>query len=405
MKYSHHNPCQVSQPADPMQIIRVGWLIDGSGGPVKLDQRLILEKGRIKSIKPFSPSEYDSKKINDLSHATLLPALLDAHVHLAFAGTLDPEQRRSQLQQFYPQAENAVHRHLEACIANGVSAVRDAGDRQGWVNKSRFIRKWPLPICATNWAWHASGRYGRMIGQVPAKGESLLEAVQRGSEGIDHIKIIQSGINSLDHYGHETAPQFTRSEIIAVQHYARQKNIAVMVHANGVKPVQIALEAQCDSIEHGYFMGFDNLHHMADQQVFWVPTLIPMAALTKPEVVSPSQNIIALRTLEHQMEQVLKADELGVRIVLGTDAGSLGVNHGVAVRQELDLLMKAGLSLPRAVQCATHNAALLMGFKDRGVIRAGARADLIIIPGRPEKIISGLAKIENILIEGVSQFY
>lgn len=405
MKSYCHHPSQIPEKTDTIHRIRVGWLIDGGGGPIKKDQKLTAENGRIRSIEPFDPSVCDVKDVTDLSHATVLPTLVDAHVHLAFSGTLDSEQRRLQLQQSYSEVENAVHQHVETCVENGVVAVRDAGDRHGWVNKSRPIDKWPFHICATSWAWHAPGRYGRMIGQAPAKHESLLKAVQRGSENIDHIKILQSGINSLKHFGYETPPQFTLSEIISVRQYAHQKKIAVMVHANGVKPVHIALEAQCDSIEHGYFMGNDNLHRMADQQVFWVPTMIPMAALTLPEVIRSSmQNSIALRTLEHQMAQVLKAYEIGVPIVLGTDAGSLGVNHGIAVRQELALLIKAGLSVNRAVQCATQNAALLMGLKNRGVIRPGARADFIVIPGRPEKIESGLEKIESIFREGIPYF-
>ena len=383
------------------QMIKVGWLLDGLGGPIQSDQTLTLEEGRVKSIEPSNQVVFDAKEIKDLSHATLLPALMDAHVHLTFSGTLNVKQRRSQLQQSYFKAENAIHKHLQTCVKNGVAAVRDAGDCHGWVYKSQLFKKWPIQICTTGWAWHAPGRYGKMIGQTPVQGESLLQAIQRGPLAIDHIKIIQSGINSLDHFGHETTPQFTLPEMIAVQRFARQNQKAVMVHANGEKPVQIALEAQCDSIEHGYFMGLDNLHRMVDQQVFWVPTLIPMEALIHPGVVSRSQNAIACRILERQMEQVFKANEIGVRIVLGTDAGSLGVDHGVAVRQELALLIQAGLSLPRAIQCATAEASQLLGLKDRGIIRPGGYADFIVIPGRLENTLSDLDRIENLWIEGI----
>ena len=140
---------------------------------------------------------------------------------------------------------------------------------------------------------------------------------------------------------------------------------------------------------------------MADQQVFWVPTLAPMAALARLGRLAPEQTDVARRTLEHQLEQIAGARQAGIRIALGTDAGSLGVDHGIAVRQELALFIEAGMSLPQAVQCATVHTAMLLGLADRGSLLPGCSADLIVVRGNPEHLPASLANIQGLCIQGV----
>ena len=153
-----------------------------------------------------------------------------------------------------------------------------------------------------------------------------------------------------------------------------------MVHANGVEAVRIAIAAGCDSIEHGYFMGSENLQQMAEKGIVWVPTLIPMAVLTTLDMLSPKQRDVAAKTADHQKNQVAQAMALGVTIGLGTDAGSIGVHHGSAVRQELEILIECGMTVEQAIQCATlHNAELMGRSLNRGIAK-GLRADFIVVP-------------------------
>jgi imidazolonepropionase-like amidohydrolase len=383
------------------QILRVGWLIDGQGGSIAADQAVVIHQGRIQSVGPWRTVGADTPGLVDLTGATLLPALMDAHVHLAFSGTRDEARRQAQLRQTPGQTEEAVLTHLKAHLDGGISAVRDGGDRSGRILEIKTRQKTPLHVAATCWAWHAPGRYGAMIGQSPAAGRSLARAVSTACRGVDHIKLLQSGINSLNRYGRETAPQFSQTELAAVRRFATSMGIPVMVHANGQEAVRSALTAGCDSIEHGYFMGKDNLRLMADRQVFWVPTLAPMAALARPECLTMEQADVARRTLAHQMEQVAAAGRLGVRIVLGTDAGSLGVDHGMSVRREMALLMEAGMPLPRAVQCATSNTAALLRLGGRGALLPGCSADMIVVHGGPEQLPGSLARIRGLCIQGI----
>ena len=89
---------------------------------------------------------------------------------------------------------------------------------------------------------------------------------------IDHIKIVNSGLNSFAEFGKETLPQFDVEELKKLMSAAKEHNLETMVHANGRRPFQTAVAAGCDSIEHGFFMGNDNLKTMADEAIFWVPT-------------------------------------------------------------------------------------------------------------------------------------
>lgn len=382
-------------------VLRVGWLIDGLGGAPVEDQVIVINHGRIESIRPLQPGALRDEDFTDLSSATVLPALMDAHVHLALSGTLDPGMRQAQLSQTPEQARRLIRNHLHIHLKNGIVAVRDAGDKLGQVLETKSRRATPIDLAATCWAWHAPGRYGAMIGQAPSPaGLPLSSAVARAPEGLDHIKLIQSGINSLDHFGLETSPQFSDNELALVRRFALSKKLRVMVHANGRESVGSALTAGCDSIEHGYFMGRDNLNLLADRQIFWVPTAIPMEALTREGVLSSPRADVARRTLEHQLMQIAAAFQAGVRLAVGTDAGSMGADHGVGVRREMALFMEAGLPLPQAVRCATLNNAQLMGMTGRGALQPGWRADMIAVNGGPESLPRSLETIAGVCVNG-----
>ncbi len=354
---------------EQVQWLRAGWLIDGRGGPALRDRLIGLQGGRVAAIQAAGAPWPDS--FLDFSAAAVLPALIDAHVHLAFATDGSGPDEGAAL----------IERHLRRLWRCGVLNVRDAGDSSGAVLGYKLRNADDAPgvkIAAAGWGWHAAGRYGRTIARACPMGQRLAEAVltQRGA---DHVKIIHSGINSLNEFGRATPAQFERGALQAAVKAAHAAGLAVMVHANGEEPVESALAAGCDSIEHGYFMGRANLARMADRQTFWVPTVVPMAALAERAVLSPAQRDAARRMVAHQLEQIALARRLGVPIAAGTDAGSPGVAHGAALWRELELLCAAGLSPEAAVACATSNAGRLLGQKQRGVLLPGWRGDLIVV--------------------------
>ena len=162
----------------------------------------------------------------------------------------------------------------------------------------------------------------------------------------------------------------------------------------------------------------DNLKRMADKQIFWVPTAMTMKAYRdtferrriNPETRNHFQNSslpqinkmtrVASQNLEHQLEQIRQAKELGVTIVLGTDAGSIGVHHGKSVQEEVRLLVTAGLSVAEAIQCATLNGARLLDLNDQGVIAKGAVATFMAVRGSPQDLPDSLDRIVSLYIKG-----
>ena len=181
-----------------------------------------------------------------------------------------------------------------------------------------------------------------------------------------------------------------------------------MVHANGRVPVGEAVAAGCASIEHGFFMGRANLVRMADMGTVWVPTSVTMAAYARMlekggrfgGVASGADLDVVHRNCDHQLEQLHQAREAGGTVAVGTDAGSLGVDHGTAVAEEMRLLSRAGYSTEAVVQAATRNGARLLGLTDRGRLQPGLRADIIAVKGPPSGLIDQLTHPAAVYIKG-----
>jgi len=174
-----------------------------------------------------------------------------------------------------------------------------------------------------------------------------------------------------------------------------------MVHANGRKPVQDAIDSGCDSIEHGFFMGTENLKRLAEKQITWVPTVFTMKAYARTLPKGTREAQVARKNLEHQLEQVRQAKDFGVRIAIGTDAGSLGVHHGEAVREEIGLFLVAGLSLVEAFQSATSSGARLLGLGDRaGCLMPGGPATFLAVRAEPGRLLDALHFPERVCFKG-----
>jgi imidazolonepropionase-like amidohydrolase len=209
-------------------------------------------------------------------------------------------------------------------------------------------------------------------------------------------------LNSLVDFGKETSPQFSQEDLRKAVLCAHHRGLKVMVHANGRNPVSDAIEAGCDSIEHGFFMGRENLKRLAGKQITWVPTAFTMEAYSRMFPRGSRESEVARKNLDHQIEQIRLARDFGVRMAVGTDAGSLGVHHGEAVREEIEFLVVAGLGLDEAVQCATSKGAALLGLEDRaGRLVLGSPATFLAVRAEPERLLKALGSPEKIYLKGV----
>ncbi|MFO7665996.1 MAG: amidohydrolase family protein [Desulfobacterales bacterium] len=388
-----------------IKIVNAGWLIDGTGGPVRKNISLQIQNGRITSIIAGSDS-FDSTKYEttDFGSSTILPCLVDSHVHLCMSGTNDPVVREKQPGAGFDETKVIISEHIRRHLSYGVLAVRDGGDRFAhalrYRNEYIDIKKTPIDIRIAGRAWHRAGRYGGLIGRPLQDNHSLAEAINNDPEEKDHIKIVNSGLNSLKEFGKETLPQFGAEELSDVVKIALKSGRRVMVHANGKKPVAVALEAGCNSIEHGFFMGAENLKLMAEKKITWVPTACTMKAYSEHMKPGSREAVISRMNLNHQLEQISKARELGVSVALGTDSGSMGVHHGAAVVEELKLLITAGYSLPEAIRCASCNGARLLGIEDFGVISKDVAATFLVAKGDPSNLPDSLGTLDFICFKG-----
>ena len=308
-----------------------------------------------------------------------------------------------QLAAAFSETKDMICDHVCHHLQAGVLAVRDGGDEMGHALRYKLnyaLHRTQLQVKNAGRAWHREGRYGRLIGRAFESHHNFVKAVKQEAPNIDHIKIVNSGLNSLTEFGKETLPQFDVDDLKTLVSVAKQHNLETMVHANGPKPVQIAIAAGCDSIEHGFFMGNDNLKAMADKAIFWIPTAVTMKAYCRYLKQIGKTADIARRNKDHQLEQLAKAGEYGVPIAVGTDAGSPGVDHGIAVIDELKLFMEAGYSVEQAVQCGTLNGARLLGLADMGLLARRMPATFIAVKGAPGGLPDSVKEIEGIYVRG-----
>lgn len=391
--------------------ITAGWLIDGSGGPIQEKVLLKIVDGRFAAIEPYSSSDRPPiAQCVDFSHCTIIPPLVDSHVHLFMSGTTDTKIREWQLVAGYDEIRPMLRRHLHDLFSHGVLGVRDGGDRGGFALRYRAELEMHQEIVlkVAGRAWHKKGRYGSLIGRFPEEGEDLAATYGGDNAAIDQVKLVNSGLNSLKIFGRETPPQWTREEIAAVVRTAAQQDRKVMVHANGKLPVRLAIEGGCHSIEHGFFMGRENLQLMAEKGTFWVPTVFTMKAygVNIQFAQEGADRQVVAKNVDHQLEQLAMARELGVKVALGTDAGSLGVLHGESMVEEMKLYRKAGYSLAETLQCATSNGAKLLGINDFGLLVKGQAATFLVARGAPAQLPRKLSYLEAIYLRGVpSELY
>jgi imidazolonepropionase-like amidohydrolase len=335
---------------------------------------LHIENGRIVGCGQGLP--HHLQPITYLGNLFLTPGLLDAHVHL----DLDPGSRPDMMER------------VRLAAAYGLAGIRDGGDRCGRVLKYRPMIQDFLFLASPGVAMFAPGRYGAFLGRpvdgVEAMRQTVLEMARLGA---DHVKVLASGPVSLKEFGVVGPPQFTSDELAALSRLAHSRGLPLMVHANGPEAVSLAIKAEADSVEHGYFMGMENLTKLADDHSAWIPTIQPLASLLSRET-SPQRRDILARTIDAQLEQLAAARAKGVRTVLGTDAGAPGLIIGPGLYQEMHWWRQAGYTTEEILWAATAGPAALMGrSRDLGRLVPGALAFVAgfhlaspISSGRPE---------------------
>lgn len=393
--------------------IRGATLIDGTGRDPVHNATVLIEDSRIVSVGPDSRVSLPSDvEIIDASGRTLLPGMIDCHVHVMsqgfnlMRGLATPPSLA--LLQCIP--------YLRATLDAGFTTVRDAGGAPLGVKLAINAGIIPGPRMQVSiTVLSQTGGHGdpltpsciRLGVDWPDIPPGVVDGVepmrQRVREilraGADWIKICTSG-GVLSPSDAPTSSQFTVPEIEAAVSEARAGGgKPCMAHAQGTQGITNAIVAGVRSIEHGIWLDEEAISLLQKHDVYLVPTLVaPLQVIRQSErdgSEMPSWGVEKARTvIDDHAQSFRRALESGVTIAFGTDSG-VGP-HGQNA-EELELMVECGMSPMDALVSATSSAARLLGIDARlGSVEPGKIADLLLVDGDPVAAIGVLRDTNNI---------
>lgn len=420
MNQSDENISVPNATGDRRVWLRVGTLLDGvSTQPIYnanivYEQNQILFVGDAKNSPPATLLNPDQREPDlDLPAFALLPGLIEAHAHLFLeGGELNLEKRAAYLKQTPAKLLEAARARLEKILRLGVVAVRDAGDKNGVglaLSKLYSSEQRPLMpyLDSPGAAIHHKGRYGSFMGEPLENYPSPRACVEaRVNAGADRIKLIPTGIINFKQGAVTTEPQMTTQEISELVAAAKCFGKQTFAHASGDKGIENVIAGGADSVEHGFFIRDDQLARMRDRDIAWVPTFAPVQEQVDHADImgwdaTVGENL--QRILAQHAASLVKAHEMGVQIIAGSDAGSCGVAHGIGLLRELELMERAGLPPLAVINAATGNSAKRLGFKeDFGRIRTGCLSRFILTRHSPLESVKNLAKPKHVIFDGLN---
>ena len=369
-------------PPEPL-LLRAPLLLDGRGAAAVPDAALWLEGGTVAWVGPGAdlPSGAERLRVLELPGCTLLPGLVDAHVHLvASAG---PELARD-----IPPTEAArtlaavanCRRHLDG----GTTLVRDLGAPGGEaIAIANAVEAGTVEgptVVAAGPAVTMTGGHISYMGRVADGPEQMRAAVRANlAMGARCIKVVATGgvlTRGLD----PRVAAYTQQELDALVDEAHRFGLKVAAHAIGEDGVVAALRAGVDSVEHGMFLDKTGIGLFLDTGARYSATFAAPDCIMRGRTVPDWIKDRARPAAEAQRASFRAAVVAGVRVVAGTDAGTPENVHG-RVAHEVVSMVEAGLDVLAGVRAATAEAADLLGEPGRGVLRPGAVADVLAVRG------------------------
>jgi imidazolonepropionase-like amidohydrolase len=395
--------------------LRVGTVLDGTGITPLRNIHIVYNREAIQFVGHDSPVDVLNSGQRhpdlDLPDYVLLPGLIEAHAHLFLeGGELNAAKRAAYQAQTPDLLLKFARQRLDRLVRLGITAVRDAGDKDGiGLSLSKLYRSEQRPLMpyvdSPGAAIHRKGQYGSFMAEPLENYPSPTSCVEaRVRAGADRIKLIATGIINFKQGTVTSKPQFTTEEISELVTAAKRLGRQTFAHASGDDGIARAVEGGVDSIEHGFFVRADQLAQMRDRQTAWVPTFAPVQKQVDyaveigwgPDVVSNLR-----RVLEQHAASLLRAHEMGVPIVAGSDAGSYGVAHGRGLLYELELMERAGLPALAIVNAATGNSSKRLGYREPlGQIKPGYRSRFILTGHSPLEGVANLRKPRYVVYDG-----
>ena len=374
-------------------LLRCPHIVDGVGGSLS-QHGVLIEGEHIARIAPMAEfAGYDGEELN-LDDTTLLPGLIDCHVHLCFGAEPNPAEATDKLRPGAIAVRALAN--AQQNLRGGITSVRDCGGKdylefaaRDVCNRGEFqgptIRAAGRMICMT-------GGHGNRFGRVADGIDEVIKAVrEQVHAGSDLVKIMATGGVMTPGVDPEDA-HYSAEELAAGIAEGHRFHKPCASHAQGTEGILNAVRGGIDSIEHGIFLSEKCIEEMLERRTYLVPTLSALKNILGASDEGIPDYVLekAARVSEAHQHSIRMFYEAGGLIAMGTDAGTPFNHHGDNA-QELRYMVDVGVLPADAITISTSNAADLMRLDKTGRVQEGALADLLVVDGNPLEDIDAVA--------------
>ena len=392
-------------------MLRAAQLLEIESGKIIMPGEVLVEGDRIAAV-GSAVNRPAGAEILDLGDRTLLPGLIDAHVHLFLHPGAEDLQT---IQESVPQRTISAALAARDDLMAGFTAERDMGT-EGAGSADTAVRNAidqgsiPGPrLRISGNAVDILGGHEDAIEYNPAQhifsnatyansADELVTVIRAQlKEGADFIKIYETGPDSIRDGRLFTPYQYTEAELRAAVEETARRGTHVAVHATGEPGTLYAAQAGVVSIEHALELSVETMRLMKEKGIFAVPTFT-IAEYFAEHPVTPEQGRRERQLLDLHAAEFRKQLSAGVPIAAGSDVGPFP--HGTQAR-ELVLMVKYGMKPLEALQADLLNGAKLLGWPNEiGALKPGYLADLVAVPGNPLEDIGVLTRVVFVMKGG-----
>jgi imidazolonepropionase-like amidohydrolase len=400
--------------ASQVVAIRAGRLFDSRNGRILTDQVIVIRGDRVAEVGASGQVQTPAgARTIDLSHATVLPGLIDAHTHIFLTGESHGRYEEQLLMESwqYRTIEAVINARLD--LMAGFTAMRDCeteGAMYSDVDVKRAINRGLIPGPRLEVATRAIST----TGGYPLEGYSPEITVPQGAQIVDGVDQARKAVREQIKYGADfikvygthhfrftpegklvSVPTFSADELVTIVDEAHSEGVKVACHAYGNPGLRNCIDANVDSIEHGIDLDDGSIAAMKQQGTWLVPTLYVYEFEPEEDLTATGGKTSRARIHEASFKKALAAH---IRIAFGTDVGPFP--HGTQAK-EFEYMVRFGMTPSEAIQAATLRAAELMSWDDRvGAIEAGKFADVVAVAGDPLSDITELERVKFVMKGG-----